>query len=101
MTEAAEVTTDQVTSEKAVTARRNIKERQGRVVSAKAQKTVIVEVERRVKHPRYHKYVAVRKRYAAHDTLDCVVGERVRIRESRPISKTKRWRVMEKLSKGS
>lgn len=77
--------------------RRNIKERRGTVVSAKMQSTVIVSVERRIRHPRYNKYVTVRERFAAHDNLGCVEGDIVLIKETRPMSKTKRWRVSRKL----
>lgn len=81
--------------------RRLQKERQGVVVSAKRQKTVTVAVKRRVKHRRYGKYINVEKKYAVHDTIGCQEGDIVRIRETRPISKTKRWRVVEKLQKGA
>lgn len=73
------------------------KRRQGVVVSAKMDKTVIVRVERRVKHPKYKKFIRVRKRYAAHDTIGVAEGDIVLIQESRPLSKTKRWRVLQKL----
>jgi small subunit ribosomal protein S17 len=76
---------------------RSIKVRRGRVVSAKMQQTVVVLVERRVKHRRYKKFVTVRERYAAHDGLGCTEGDIVLIRETRPMSKTKRWRVARKL----
>lgn len=67
----------------------------GVVVSAKSQKTVIVKVERRVKHPRYHKTVKVSKKYAAHDEASSFKeGDLVKIVESRPISKTKKWVVV-------
>ncbi len=67
----------------------------GVVVSAKAQKTVIVKVERRFKHPKYHKTVKVSKKYAVHDENSiCKEGDSVRIIESRPISKTKSWQII-------
>ena len=81
--------------------RRNIKERRGVVVSAKQEKTVVVAVERRVKHRKYKKYMTVQKRYQAHDLVGCEEGDIVRIQETRPMSKTKRWRVMAKLEKGA
>ncbi|MEM1023462.1 MAG: 30S ribosomal protein S17 [Myxococcota bacterium] len=81
----------------AATRSRSIKERRGRVVSAKMQKTVIVMVERRVRHPRYNKFITVRERYSVHDGLGCVDGDIVLIRETRPMSKNKRWRVARKL----
>jgi len=77
--------------------RRTIKERRGKIVSAKSEKTVIVMVERRIRHRQYKKYVTVRERYAAQDNLGCVEGDIVLIKETRPISKTKRWRVSRKL----
>lgn len=76
------------------------KEREGLVVSAKMQKTIVVAVERRVKHKLYKKFITLRKRYAVHDELGCGVGDRVRIVETRPLSKTKRWRVAERIALG-
>lgn len=68
---------------------------QGVVVSDKANKTVIVSVERRVMHPVYKKIIRRTKRYAAHDEGNAhKVGDAVTIRECRPISKTKRWEVV-------
>jgi len=76
------------------------KTRIGVVVSDKMSKTVTVEVTRRVKHPRYKKYVTKRKRYHAHDEAEaCAVGDKVRIIETRPLSKTKRWRIIETIEK--
>jgi small subunit ribosomal protein S17 len=75
---------------------RRRKEREGVVVKASAQKTVVVQVSRRIKHPRYKKYVTRRKRYAVHDTVGVTVGDFVKIRETRPLSKTKRWQVVGK-----
>ena len=70
------------------------KVREGVVVSDRMTKSVVVQVERRVKHPRYHKYLRLRTRYTAHDEQDrCRVGDRVRLVETRPLSKTKRWAV--------
>jgi small subunit ribosomal protein S17 len=69
---------------------------QGVVVSDKSDKTVIVHVERRVMHPVYKKFVTRSKKYAAHDETNAhKVGETVRIEESRPISKRKRWVVLD------
>jgi len=68
----------------------------GRVVSDKMDKTIVVEVERRVLHPKYRKYVNRRKKYKAHDEGNtCKVDDVVVIRESRPLSRTKRWVVVE------
>jgi len=71
----------------------------GTVVSDKTDKTVVVKVERRVKHPLYGKIVKRSKKYHAHDeSNDYREGETVRIEETRPISKLKTWRVIERLS---
>ena len=66
----------------------------GVVVSDKMEKTVVVEVERLVMHPMYQKYLRRRSRFMAHDEKDeCRVGDRVQIRETRPMSRRKRWMV--------
>ena len=68
---------------------------QGTVVSDKADKTVVVEVERRVQHPLYKKFIRRRKRFHAHDeTNEYKAGDLVRIQECRPVSKTKSWTVV-------
>lgn len=73
----------------------------GRVVSDKMDKTVTVEVTRRVKHTRYHKYINRRNKYKAHDVENaCNIGDEVIIAESRPLSKTKRWVVVERRPTG-
>ena len=70
------------------------KERIGLVVSNKMNKTVVVEVERQYSHPLYKKFVRRHKSYYAHDEENrCNIGDKVRITETRPLSKTKRWRV--------
>jgi len=67
----------------------------GTVVGNKADKTVTVLVERLVKHQMYLKYVRRHSKFAAHDGRnDCQIGDKVLIKESRPLSKTKRWRVI-------
>jgi len=72
---------------------------QGTVVSDKADKTVVVLVERRVRHPLYGKIVRRSKKYHAHDEENAIkAGDIVRIEECRPISKQKSWRVLEKVS---
>jgi small subunit ribosomal protein S17 len=64
----------------------------GRVASDKMDKTVVVEVQRRLRHPVYKKFVFKKMRYMAHDKEnDCHTGDRVEIREHRPLSKNKRW----------
>ncbi|QTA78850.1 30S ribosomal protein S17 [Desulfonema limicola] len=68
----------------------------GTIVSNKMDKTVVVMVERLIKHPLYHKYIKRRAKFAAHDENNtCQVGDKVLITDSRPLSKTKRWRVSE------
>lgn len=68
---------------------------QGVVVSDKMDKTVVVKVERRVRHPLYGKYVRQSKKYKAHDAENtCKVGDKVQIRECRPLSKDKHWTVI-------
>jgi len=72
----------------------------GTVVSEKMDKTVIVLVERLVKHKFYHKYVRRRSKFAAHDENNASrVGDKVLIIQSRPLSKTKRWRVSQIVEK--
>jgi small subunit ribosomal protein S17 len=76
------------------------KVREGLVVSVKMDKTAVVGVIERVRHPRYAKTVQRTKRLYAHDTAnDLRVGDRVRIAETRPMSKLKRWRVVEVLER--
>ena len=76
------------------------KTRQGYVVSDKMDKTVVVSVRRRTTHPLYGKTVNRSQHYKAHDeTNDVGVGDRVRIVETRPLSKSKRWRVQEVLER--
>ena len=76
------------------------KVREGLVVSDKMDKTVVVEVEGRVKHPKYGKVIRRTKKYKAHDGENaCGVGDRVLLMETRPLSATKRWRVAEILEK--
>lgn len=76
------------------------KVREGYVVSDKMAKTVVVEVEDRVKHPLYGKIIRRTKKYKAHDEAEaCGVGDRVLLMETRPLSATKRWRVVEVLEK--
>lgn len=72
----------------------------GTVTSDKMDKTVTVLVERRVKHPLYGKYVVESKKYHAHDEANaCGVGDKVEIAETRPLSKTKSWKVTRILEK--
>jgi small subunit ribosomal protein S17 len=81
--------------------KRNLrKERIGTVVSDKMQKSIVVTVERKVKHPIYGKFIKKTTRFMAHDENgDAHVGDKVRIMETRPISKLKRWRLIEVIEK--
>ena len=70
------------------------KVREGVVVSDKMQKTIVVVVERTVQHPTYRKYIRLRRKFKAHDEKgECKIGDRVRIEETRPLSRDKRWRL--------
>jgi small subunit ribosomal protein S17 len=76
-----------------------VKERVGLVVSDKMEKTVVVAIENRTSHLKYGKTVVRTKRYKAHDEENrCKVGDRVRIQETRPLSRTKRWAVIDILN---
>jgi small subunit ribosomal protein S17 len=76
-------------------ARGDRKERVGEVISNKMAKTIVVRVERRFQHPKYKKVVTGYKKLYAHDEKgEAKVGDQVRIQESRPLSKTKRWRLL-------
>jgi small subunit ribosomal protein S17 len=82
--------------------RGKVKVREGVVVSNKMDKTVVVVVQRLVKHPQYKKYVKRRAKYKAHDENNrCGIGDRVVIAETRPLSKDKRWRVRSIVEKGN
>ena len=74
-------------------------EKIGVVTSDKMTKTVVVRVDRLVKHPVYRKYVRKRKKFMAHDELESKIGDKVRIVETRPLSARKRWRVVEIIQK--
>jgi len=72
------------------------KERLGEVISNKMAKTIVVRVQRRFRHPQFKKVVTSYKKLYAHDEKsEAAVGDRVRIQETRPLSKTKRWRLVE------
>ena len=72
------------------------KERIGVVVSNKMDKSIVVEIERREKHPIYGKFIKKTNRFMAHDEKnDCNIGDTVRIMETRPLSKRKCWRLVE------
>ena len=91
---------DDQTTTTATTPRHRRKQREGVVVSNAMDKTVVVAVVERVRHPKYNKFVLQTKRLYAHDEANDVnVGDRVRVMETRPLSKTKRWRVAEVLER--
>lgn len=89
---------EEPTTEAATRSARKVRE--GVVVSDKMDKTAVVAVIERVRHPKYAKFVLRTKRLYAHDeTNDVNVGDRVRVMETRPLSKQKRWRVVEVLER--
>lgn len=90
----AETTTEAASASKGKRA-----EKIGVVASDKMTKTVVVRVDRLVKHPIYRKYVRRRKKFMAHDELGAKVGDKVKIVETRPLSARKRWRVVEIIQK--
>ncbi len=77
--------------------KRNLrKERIGIVASDKMEKSIVVSVERKVKHPKYGKFVKKTTKFVAHDeNNDCHIGDIVKIMETRPLSKSKNWRLVE------
>lgn len=81
--------------------KRNLrKERVGVVTSNSMDKSIVVAVERKVKHPKYGKFIKMTSKFVAHDEKDeCTVGDTVRIMETRPISKNKCWRMVEVIEK--
>ena len=82
--------------------RSNRKERVGEVIASKMAKTIIVRVERRFPHPKFKKVVTGYKKFYAHDEKsEAKVGDRVRIQETRPLSKLKRWRLVEIVERGT
>jgi small subunit ribosomal protein S17 len=76
------------------------KEKIGIVSSNKMEKTIVVKVERKVKHPKYGKFVNKTSKFFAHDEKnECTIGDRVKISETRPLSKNKNWRLVEIIEK--
>jgi small subunit ribosomal protein S17 len=76
------------------------KERVGLVVSNKMEKSIVVQIERKVKHPKYGKFVRKTTKLVAHDEQnECTIGDTVKIMETRPISKNKCWRLVEIIEK--
>jgi len=93
-----ETTTTSSTAEDAVRNARKVRE--GVVVSNKMNKTIVISIVERVRHPRYSKFVARTKKLYAHDeTNGAKIGDRVRVMETRPMSKQKRWRLIEVLER--
>jgi small subunit ribosomal protein S17 len=93
---------EETKTQEATNARGNRKERVGEVISNRMTKTIVVRVERRFPHPRFKKVVTGYKKFYAHDEKgDAKVGDRVRIEETRPLSKLKRWRLVEVVDRGS
>jgi len=83
-----------------MTDRKNRKQRSGVVVSNRMDKGITVLVERKLKHPLYGKFVKMSKKFMAHDeNNEANIGDKVRIMETRPLSKKKRWRLVEILEK--
>ena len=77
-------------------ARARRKERVGKVTSNKMEKSITVIIERKIKHPMYGKFVQKSTKFIAHDEKnDCNIGDTVKIMETRPLSKNKRWRLVE------
>jgi len=93
--EGAEPVSEKVTDASAVKKARRRQEKVGLVTSDKMQKTVVVRVERLVRHPKYKRYVRQRSKFMAHDDVGAHTGDIVRIVETRPLSARKRWRVIE------
>jgi len=90
------------TANQTAEARGHRKERVGSVVSNKMAKTIVVRVERRFPHPRFKKVVTAYKKFYAHDEkAEARVGDKVRIAETRPLSKLKRWRLVEVVEKNT
>jgi small subunit ribosomal protein S17 len=81
--------------------RGNRAQRVGVVTSDKMTKTVVVRVDRLIKHPKYRRYVRRKKQFMAHDELGASIGDKVRIIETRPLSARKRWRVVEIVHKAA
>ena len=93
---------DTTTTSSPKTERGQRKERVGEVISNKMTKTIIVRVERRFAHPRFKKVVTGYSKFYAHDEKsEAKVGDRVRIEETRPMSKMKRWRLVEVIEKST
>jgi small subunit ribosomal protein S17 len=93
--------TDEPEAAEATGPQRRRQEKVGLVTSDKMQKTVVVRVERQVRHRKYKRYIRRRSKFMAHDELGAHIGDIVRIIEMRPLSARKRWRVIEIVQKAS
>ena len=98
-TEAAAATVSADESQAAAAPKRRRQEKVGLVTSDKMTKTVVVRVERLVRHPKYKRYIRRRSKFMAHDEMGAGIGDIVRIIETRPLSARKRWRVVEIVQK--
>jgi small subunit ribosomal protein S17 len=92
---------DEPTGDAAAAGHGRRQEKIGLVTSNKMTKTVVVRVERQVRHPKYKRYIRRRKKFMAHDDLGVNIGDIVKIIETRPMSARKRWRVVEVVQKAS
>jgi len=106
MTDTTNTTTGTATTGAATAAtpvaRAHRKERMGEVISNKMAKTIVVRVERRFPHPKFKKVITGYKKFYAHDEKsEAKVGDRVRSEETRPLSETKRWRLVEIVERGA
>ena len=93
--------TNNAEAPQADTSRAHRSQKVGTVASDKMQKTVIVRVDRLVRHTKYRRYVRRTSKFMAHDELGATVGDKVRIVETRPLSARKRWRVVEIVQKAA
>jgi small subunit ribosomal protein S17 len=98
---AAATADDQAATDKAPAKRAHRSQKVGAVVSDKMQKTVVVRVDRLVRHTKYRRYVRRTSKFMAHDELGATIGDKVRIVETRPMSARKRWRVIEIVQKAA
>ena len=94
-------TASEPTAPQAKKGRAHRSQKVGTVASDKMQKTVVVRVDRLVRHTKYRRYVRKTSKFMAHDELGATVGDKVRIVETRPLSTRKRWRVIEIVQKAA
>jgi small subunit ribosomal protein S17 len=101
ITESANAAAESPAASPATASRANRSQKVGTVASDKMQKTVVVRVDRLVRHRKYRRYVRKTSKFMAHDELGATVGDKVRIIETRPLSARKRWRVVEIVQKAA